>query len=171
MTEEDCFLWSVKKAMLAFGLLALAMISGCLPMAAPMAIGVARAVVSGISSSARAGKNKQIAQDTKPCDIGERPLPSETRLGYASKSSSPIHNADDGRCFACYWQQRGLLLPIAVHHEARFVGCPRGATLSASPQGAPSPSPSWASDSGALPHRSVDVGVSRPPEPPPSSRC
>jgi len=75
MSEEDCFLRAGKKAMLGLGLLALATISGCLPMAAPMAIGVARAVVSGISSSARAGKNKQIAQDTKPCDIGERPLP------------------------------------------------------------------------------------------------
>ena len=44
-------------------------------MAAPMALNVARAVVSGISSSARAGKNNQVAQDTEPCAMGERPLP------------------------------------------------------------------------------------------------
>ena len=75
MSEEDCFLRAVKKAMLALGLLALAMMSGCLPMAAPMALNVARAAVSGISSSARAGKSNQVAQDTKPCAMGERPLP------------------------------------------------------------------------------------------------
>ena len=75
MSEEDCFLRAVKKAMLASGLLALPMMSGCLPMAAPMALNVARAVVSGISSSARAGKNNQAAQDTEPCAMGERPLP------------------------------------------------------------------------------------------------
>ena len=75
MSEEDCFLRAVKKAMLALGLLALAMMSGCLPMAAPMALNVARVAVSGISSSARAGKSNQVAQDTKPCAMGERPLP------------------------------------------------------------------------------------------------
>ena len=75
MSEEDCFLRAVKKAMLALGLLALAMMSGCLPMAAPMALNVARVAVSGISSSARAGKSNQVAQDTEPCAMGERPLP------------------------------------------------------------------------------------------------
>ena len=75
MSEEDCFLRAVKKAMLALGLLALAMVSGCFAAAAPVALNVARAVVSGVSSSARAGKNNQVAQDTEPCHLGERPLP------------------------------------------------------------------------------------------------
>ena len=75
MSEEDCFLRAVKKAMLAVGVFTLAMMYGCLPMAAPLALNVARAAVSGISSSARAGKNNQVAQDTKPCAMGERPLP------------------------------------------------------------------------------------------------
>ena len=75
MSEEDCFLRAVKKAILAVGVFTLAMMYGCLPMAAPLALNVARAAVSGISSSARAGKNNQVAQDTKPCAMGERPLP------------------------------------------------------------------------------------------------
>jgi hypothetical protein len=80
MSEEDCFLRTIKRALLALSLLTLAMTSGCLPMAAPMALNVAKAVVSGISSSARAAKNNQVAQDqlardTEPCDMGERPLP------------------------------------------------------------------------------------------------
>lgn len=71
---------AVKRATFAFGLLALAMTSGCAAMAAPMALNVAKAVVSGISSSARTAKNNQVAQDqlardTEPCDMGERPLP------------------------------------------------------------------------------------------------
>ena len=80
MSEEDCSLRAVKRAMLTLGLLALAMTSGCFAMAAPMALNVAKAVVSGISSSARAAsaraaRNNQVAQDTEPCDMGERPLP------------------------------------------------------------------------------------------------
>ena len=74
------FLRAVKRATLALGLLALAMTSGCAAMAAPMALNVAKAVVSGISSSGRAAKNNQVAQDklardTEPCAMGERPLP------------------------------------------------------------------------------------------------
>jgi hypothetical protein len=80
MSEEDCFLRIIKRALLALGLLALAMTSGCAAMAAPMALNVARAVVSGVSSSARATKKNQVAQDqlardTEPCDMGGRPLP------------------------------------------------------------------------------------------------
>lgn len=74
------FLRAVKRATVALGLLALAMTSGCAAMAAPMALNVAKAVVSGISSSGRAAKNNQVAQDelardTEPCAMGERPLP------------------------------------------------------------------------------------------------
>src|SRR5512146_146502 len=65
----------VKRATPVLGVLVLAMTSGCLPMAAPMALNVARAAVSGISASARAAKNNQVTQDTEPCDMGERPLP------------------------------------------------------------------------------------------------
>jgi hypothetical protein len=89
MSEEDggarCvkvlgFLQAAKRAMLVLCLLALAMTSGCFAAAVPVAAGIARAAVSGISSSARAAKNSQVAQDqlahdTEPCDIGERPLP------------------------------------------------------------------------------------------------
>ena len=75
MSEEDCFLRAVKRAILALGLLALAMTSGCFAAAAPVALSVARAVVSGVSSSARAAKNNQVARDTEPCDMGKRPLP------------------------------------------------------------------------------------------------
>jgi hypothetical protein len=65
----------VKRAMLALGMLALAMTSGCLAMAAPMAISVARAAVSGIASTAHAARKNQVAEDTEPCYMGERPLP------------------------------------------------------------------------------------------------
>jgi hypothetical protein len=65
----------LKVAMLALCILALAMISGCLAMAAPMALNVTRAVVSGVSSSARTAKTGQAAPNTEPCDLGERPLP------------------------------------------------------------------------------------------------
>jgi hypothetical protein len=90
MSEEDCFLRAVKRALLGLGLLALAMTSGCFAMAAPMALNVAKAVVSGISSSARANKNNQVARDDNQvarddnqvaqdrgelCDMGERTLP------------------------------------------------------------------------------------------------
>jgi hypothetical protein len=61
--------------MLASGLLALAMTSGCFAAAAPIALNVARAVVSGVSSSSRAAQNNQVAQDTEPCDMSKRPLP------------------------------------------------------------------------------------------------
>jgi hypothetical protein len=44
-------------------------------MAAPMALNVTKAVVSGISSSARSAKAGPAALDTAPCDMSERPLP------------------------------------------------------------------------------------------------
>jgi hypothetical protein len=74
------FLRAAKRAMLALGMLALGMTSGCFAAAVPAAAGIVRAAVSGISSSARAAKNSQVAQDqlahdTEPCDMGERPLP------------------------------------------------------------------------------------------------
>jgi hypothetical protein len=69
------FLRTVERAMLALGLLALALTSGCLMAAAPVASVILRAAVSGISSSVRAAKNSQVAQDTEVCDMGERPLP------------------------------------------------------------------------------------------------
>jgi hypothetical protein len=75
VSEEDCFLRAVKRAMPALGLLALAMTSGCFAAAVPVASGILRAAASGISSSARAAKNDQVAQDTEPCRMGERPLP------------------------------------------------------------------------------------------------
>jgi hypothetical protein len=59
----------------ALGLLALAMMCGCLPMAAPLALNAARTVVSGISSSARARKKDQVAKNAEPCSMGQRPLP------------------------------------------------------------------------------------------------
>jgi hypothetical protein len=74
-SDDGCFLRAVKRAMLALGLLTLAMTSGCFAAAAPMALNVARAVVSGISSSARAAKSNQVGQNTELCDMGERPLP------------------------------------------------------------------------------------------------
>jgi hypothetical protein len=84
MSEEDggaqrargfSFLRAVKKARLAVGLLALATTSGCFMAAVPAASAVLRATASGISSSRRAAKKSQVAQDTEPCDMGERPLP------------------------------------------------------------------------------------------------
>jgi hypothetical protein len=75
MSEKDCFLRSVKGAMLALALLMLAMTSGCFAAAVPVASGILRAAASGISSSARAAKNKQVGQHTELCDMGERPLP------------------------------------------------------------------------------------------------
>jgi hypothetical protein len=65
----------VEGAMLALSFLVLGMISGCLAMAAPMALNVTRAVVSGVSSSHRTAKSGQAVPDTEPCDMGERPLP------------------------------------------------------------------------------------------------
>jgi hypothetical protein len=56
MSEKDCFLRSVKGAMLALALLVLAMTSGCFAAAVPVASGILRAAASGISSSARAQK-------------------------------------------------------------------------------------------------------------------
>jgi hypothetical protein len=65
MSEEDggaqCvkvlgFLQAAKRAMLVLCLLALAMTSGCFAAAVPVAAGISRAAVSGISSSARAAK-------------------------------------------------------------------------------------------------------------------
>jgi len=47
--------------MLALGMLALAMTSGCFMAAVPIILDVARAAGSGISSSAHAAKNNQIA--------------------------------------------------------------------------------------------------------------
>jgi len=47
--------------MLALGMLALAMTSGCFMAAVPIILDVARAAGSGISSSAHGGKNNQIA--------------------------------------------------------------------------------------------------------------
>ncbi len=64
-----------ERALLAFGLLALAMTSGCFEMAVPPALNLARAAISGISSSVHAAKNNRVAQDTELCDVGERPLP------------------------------------------------------------------------------------------------
>lgn len=84
MSEEDGgaqrakalgFLRAVKRAMLALGLLTLAMTSGCFAAAVPVASGILRAAASGISSSARAAKNNQVAQNTEFCNMGERPLP------------------------------------------------------------------------------------------------
>ena len=84
MSEEDGgaqrakalgFLRAVKRAMLALSLLTLATTAGCFAAALPVASGIIRVAASGISSSARAAKNDQIAQDTQPCAMGERPLP------------------------------------------------------------------------------------------------
>jgi hypothetical protein len=84
MSEEDGgarrakalgFLRAVKRAMRALGLFTLAMTAGCFAAALPVASGIIRVAASGISSSARAAKNDQVAQDTKPCAIRERPLP------------------------------------------------------------------------------------------------
>src|SRR2546423_524418 len=69
------FLRTGERAMLALGLLALAITSGCFAAAVPVASGILRAAASGISSSARAAKNNQVAQDTESCDMGERALP------------------------------------------------------------------------------------------------
>lgn len=64
-----------ERALLAFSLLALAMTYGCLPMAVPPALSLARAAISEISSSAHTAKNNQVSQDTETCDMGDRPLP------------------------------------------------------------------------------------------------
>ena len=75
MSEEECFLRAVKKAMLALGLLALAMMYGCLPDGG--ADGSQRREGGGSPGSLlpRAlAKSNQVAQDTKPCAMGERPL-------------------------------------------------------------------------------------------------
>jgi len=70
------FLRTGERAMLALGLLALAITSGCFAAAVPVASGILRAAASGISSSARAAKNNnQVAQDTESCDMGDRALP------------------------------------------------------------------------------------------------
>ncbi|HVB82243.1 MAG TPA: hypothetical protein VNE82_20105 [Candidatus Binataceae bacterium] len=61
--------------MFALGLLALSMTSGCFMAAMSLAPMVLRAVGSGISSSARAAKKDQLAQDPEVCNMGERPLP------------------------------------------------------------------------------------------------
>jgi len=66
---------AVKRAILALGILAPAMTSGCMMAAAPMILDIARAATSGISSSAHGAKNNHVAQDTQLCDMGERPLP------------------------------------------------------------------------------------------------
>jgi hypothetical protein len=57
------------------GLLALATTSGCFAAAVPVASGILRVAAAGISSSVRASKSNQVAQDTEPCAMGERPLP------------------------------------------------------------------------------------------------
>jgi hypothetical protein len=75
MSEEDCFLRAVKRAMLALGILALAMTSGCFMAAVPVASAILKAAASGISSATRAAKNSKVAQDTELCNMGERPLP------------------------------------------------------------------------------------------------
>lgn len=83
MSEEDDgpqrikargFLAAVKRSMLAVGMLALAMTSGCFLAAVPIVLDVARVAGSGISS-AHAAKNNQVAQDPELCDMGKRPLP------------------------------------------------------------------------------------------------
>lgn len=74
-SDDGCFLRAVKRAMLALGLLTLAMTSGCFAAALPVASGLLRAAASGISSSARAAKSNQVGQNTELCDMGERPLP------------------------------------------------------------------------------------------------
>ena len=61
-------------------MLALATTSGCLAMAAPLALNVAKAAVSGISSSSHAAKNNQVAQRKETCDMAERPLPQLVEL-------------------------------------------------------------------------------------------
>lgn len=69
------FLGAVEGVLLTLELLTLTMTFGCLAAAAPLASGILRAAASGISSSARADKNNQAAQNAEPCDMGERPLP------------------------------------------------------------------------------------------------
>lgn len=64
-----------ERALLAFGLLALAMTSGCFEMAVPPALNLARAALSGISSPVHAAKNNQVVQHMEPCDMGALLLP------------------------------------------------------------------------------------------------
>ena len=49
-------------------------------MAAPLALNVARAAVSGISSSSHAGKNNQVAPGKETCDMAEPQLPQVVEL-------------------------------------------------------------------------------------------
>lgn len=79
-SARDRFFWAVKGSGLAFGMLALATTSGCLAMAAPLALNVARAAVSGISSSSHAAKNNQVAQRKETCDMAEHQLPQLVEL-------------------------------------------------------------------------------------------
>ena len=79
-SARDRFFWAVKGSGLAFGMLALATTSGCLAMAAPLALNVARAAVSGISPSSHAAKNNQVAQRKETCDMAEHQLPQLVEL-------------------------------------------------------------------------------------------
>lgn len=92
----NCLFRVVEGAMPALGVLVLPMISGCLAMAAPMALNVTRAVVSGVSSSARTAKRGQTAPDTEPCDMGERPLPQLLELRTDNLGSTTYRPLNPG---------------------------------------------------------------------------
>jgi hypothetical protein len=95
----DGFLRAIKTAVLTSGMLALAMTSGCFAMAAPMAIDVARAAVSGISPSGHATKNNndQIEQNTELCDMAGRDLPRLIELKTDNLGTTMYRTLNPGR--------------------------------------------------------------------------